>query len=105
MIWLSTMCTSKYRLGVFVISLFFVPATMAQTELYFPQAIRGNDNNTTEIFVQNSDSGAVSVTVRFFTFDGTLRETQNAALQPNGGTKFRLGDPTIDPFTVGCTRF
>jgi hypothetical protein len=71
------------------------------TELYFAQAIRGNSLNTTEIFVQNSDSKRIDIAVRFFTSDGTLEETQGKELQPNGGAKFRLGTPQLNSLSVG----
>ncbi|HUV12659.1 MAG TPA: hypothetical protein VMY18_03385, partial [Acidobacteriota bacterium] len=71
------------------------------TELYFAQAIRGNSLNTTEVFVQNSDSTETDVTVRFFKSDGTLEETQAIELQPNGGGKIRFGNPQLNSLSVG----
>jgi len=97
----SKSCRFRHILGGFVLSLLLIPSVMAQTELYFAQAIRGNAQNTTDIFVQSSDSEDVDVTVRFYKADGTLDETQMTTLEPNGSDKITLGGPQINPFSVG----
>ncbi len=84
-----------------VLFLFWTLNALGQTEVYFAQAIRGNSLNTTEIFVQNSDSTETEVTVRFFKSDGTLEETQAITLQPNGGDKIKFGNPQLNSLSVG----
>ena len=51
--------------------------TPGSTEVYFPQAVQGDAQNTTKILVWNSGTTSASVTVRFFNQDGVNQETQN----------------------------
>ncbi len=84
-----------------VLFLFWTLNALGQTEVFFAQAVRGNSLNTTEVFIQNSDSIETDVTVRFFKSDGTLEETQEITLQPNGGDKIRFGNPQLNSLSVG----
>jgi hypothetical protein len=101
MTWLTAVHKSRQLTGFVVIALSLTAFAMGQTELYFAQAIRGNAQNTTDIFVQSIDSDDVDVTVRFYKVDGTLDETQMTTLEPNGSDKITLGGPQVDPFRVG----
>ena len=47
------------------------------TQVYFPQAVRGDSNNTTRILVWNSGSTTAAVTIEFINQDGVIQETQN----------------------------
>ncbi len=84
-------------------SLFAVPASLlvrAQTESYFPQAIRGDARSTTRVLLQNPGDAPGTATVEFFDQNGQRQEIRNAELQPNGSEEIVLGGAGV-PTTVG----
>ncbi|MFQ5739864.1 MAG: hypothetical protein ACE5JX_12715, partial [Acidobacteriota bacterium] len=85
---------SKCVWTFFLPSIFFGGNAVAsgQTEVFFPQVIRGNSQNTTRILVQNQGELPATVTVQFFDQSGHLQETDNLQeLAPNGSTQVVLG--------------
>ncbi len=68
--------------------------------IFFPQAIRGDELNTTSILVQNPEDLPAAVGVRFFDQKGQEQENQQTALQPNGSDRIVLGGPGV-PLTAG----
>lgn len=83
-----------------VIAAVALDSGLGTKEVYFPQAIRGNSENTTRILVQNPGNLTAAVTVRFHDQGGQLRETRDAELQPNGSEEIVLGGDGT-PLTVG----
>ncbi len=72
----------------------------AQRQVYFPQAIRGDVNNTTRILTYNPGTTRVDVTIRFFSQSGQAQETQSTTLEPDGSDEIVLGGADV-LLTVG----
>ena len=73
------------------------------TEEYFPQAVRGDAENTTRILIWNTSASSTSATVEFFNSSGTLLETQTRAVGVDATVEVILGGPVV-ALTVGWVR-
>ncbi len=86
-----------------VLCLFALDWAAAATEVYLPQALRGNSQNTTRILVCNTSTTAASVTIEFFNQSGTRQETQRRTLGPDATEEVILGESTVGESPVAVT--
>ena len=62
-------------------------------EFYFPQALRGDERNTTRILIWNPGAGSVDASVRFFTQLGEQEEIRTVTLTAKATAEIILGGP------------
>ncbi len=86
-----------------VLCLVALDSAAAATEVYLPQAIRGNSRNTTRILVWNTSTTPANVIIEFFNQSGTRQETQTRDLGPEATEEIILGGSAI-ALTVGWVK-
>ena len=72
-------------------------------EVYFPQAVRGNSQNTTRVLIRNNGSAAASVTVAFSDQSGAGQETWDRSLGVNASEEVILGGESVS-VTAGSVK-
>ena len=68
-------------------------SSLGSAELYFPQALRGDAQNTTRILIWNPGAGSVDASLRFFTQSGRQEEIRAVTLAGKATVEIILGGP------------
>ena len=90
--------TQRYSDGA--IATVAMDSSQGSKKSYFPQALRGNTQNTTRILIWNPGVSSVNATVRFLTHTGQEEERRTATLAGKATKEIILGGQDA-PVTVG----
>ncbi len=70
-------------------------SSLGSTELYFPQALRGDAQHTTRILIWNPGAGSVDASVRFYTQLGEQEEIRTVTLAEKATVEIILGGSDV----------
>lgn len=88
---------------VFILSAIGFGSAAGATDVYVPQAVRGDSANTTRILIWNTSGSATSVTVEFFNQSGVSQEAQTRIVGVDATEEVILGGPDVT-LTVGWVK-